>query len=250
MRNVKLSIVIPILNEQKNLINLKKQIEKNLTNILYEVIFVDDNSTDNSHKIIKSIVKKNKRFKCIFLKNKKRDLSKSVIVGAKTAQSKLVAVMDGDLQHSPKDLLNIYLEFEMSLKMDIIVGCRNLSYSNKSTQMSYLRLTASKILIFIIKLLLGSKTSDPMSGFFIFKKNLLNFRSNFYASGFKILMDLIYCSKKKIKVKDYSIKFRYRKAEYSKMNSKILFHVILSIMHKFFKKILNIQKINSNISNN
>lgn len=235
----KLSIVIPILNEEKNLLNLKRQIENNFKNILYEVIFVDDNSTDNSKKIITSIIGKNKHFKCVFLKNKKRDLSKSVLTGAKKTKSKLVAVMDGDLQHLPKDLLNIYLEFKKNSKIDIIVGCRNLSYSKKLKEMSYIRLTATKILIFVVKVLLGYKTSDPMSGFFIFKKNLLNFSSNFYASGFKILMDLMYCSKKKIRIKDYPIKFQYRSAESSKMNKKVLLHLILSILHKFFKKLIS-----------
>lgn len=66
----KLSIVIPILNEEKNLLNLVSQIKNNFKNILYEVIFVDDNSTDNSKKIITSIIKKNKHFKCVFLKKK------------------------------------------------------------------------------------------------------------------------------------------------------------------------------------
>ena len=148
----KLSIVIPILNEEKNLLNLASQIKNNFKNILYEVIFVDDNSKDNSKKIITSIIKNNKHFKCVLLKKKKRDLSKSVIIGAKKAKSKLVAVMDGDLQHLPKDLLNIYLKFKKNSKMDIIVGCRDLSYLKKIKEMSYFRLIVSKILIFVVNM--------------------------------------------------------------------------------------------------
>jgi dolichol-phosphate mannosyltransferase len=231
-----LSIVIPVYNEKANLLKLTYEILKKFKNFnRFEVIFVDDNSTDNSHQVLNLIKKKYKNFKVIFLKKKTRDLSTSVLAGAKSAKSNLVAVMDGDLQHRPHDLLKMYLSFSKST--DIIVGCRNLNFKNKSRKLTILRLIASKCLTIIINLLLGRKTSDPMSGFFIFKKNLIMYNSNFYAAGFKILLDLIYSTKKKIQVKDFRINFRYRSAEYSKMNIIILIHIIKSIFKKTLIKL-------------
>ena len=210
-----LSIVIPVYNEKKNLLKLTYEILKKFKNFnSFEVIFVDDNSTDNSYQVLNFIKKKYKNFKVIFLKKKNRDLSTSVLVGVKSAKSNLVAVMDGDLQHRPHDLLKMYFRFSKSI--DIVVGCRNLNFKNKSRKLTILRLIATKSITIIINFLLGRKTSDPMSGFFIFKKNLIRYKSNFYAAGFKILLDLIYSSKKKIKVEDLRINFRYRSAEYSK----------------------------------
>jgi dolichol-phosphate mannosyltransferase len=226
-----LSIIIPVYNEEKNLLKLANKIVKVLKKITrFEVIFVDDNSTDKTDKVLKLIKIKYKKFRVISLRNKKRDLSKSVITGVQTAKSNLVAVMDGDLQHDPQDLLKMYLSFSKST--DIMIGCRNLEFKYKKRVLSIFRLIFSKILIMIINILLGYKTSDPMSGFFLFKKNLIRYRSNFYATGFKILLDLIYNTKKNIYISDFRINFRHRGAEHSKINLNILFHLLRSILQK------------------
>jgi dolichol-phosphate mannosyltransferase len=229
-----LSIIIPLYNEKENLLNLTYEIKKKFKKFKsYEVIFVDDNSSDGSFQILKFIEKKYRNFKVIFLINKTRDLSRSVIAGVKSAKSNLVAVMDGDLQHRPSDLLKMYYSFYKSAdSVDIVIGCRNLNFNNKSIEITTLRLLLSKLLILLVNFLLGRKTSDPMSGFFIFKKNLIKYKSKFYAAGFKILLDLIYSSKKKIKVKDVKINFRLRSAAYSKINLNILIHILRSIFKK------------------
>ena len=76
--------------------------------------------------------------------------------------------MDGDLQHKPSDIKKFLKVFRKS-NPDIIVGSRDL-FKSKKHNLSVFRLYASRILILIVKLLLGNKTSDPMSGFFMLKK--------------------------------------------------------------------------------
>ena len=71
----KLSIIIPILNEKKNIIKLINEIKRKLTFVKYEVIFVDDSSTDGSYKILKFLQKKYHFFNPIFRKKKKRSYS-------------------------------------------------------------------------------------------------------------------------------------------------------------------------------
>ena len=196
------------------------------------IIFVDDNSTDNSEIILKKIITKYKKFKAILLRGNNRNLSKSVIIGSNKAKGDLIAVMDADLQHRPKDLKKMYLYLKKNKKIDLLIGCRNLNFKNKFRKLSIIRLILSKTLIFFIDTLLGKKTADPMSGFFIFKKNLMNYNRNFYAKGFKILLDIIYSSKKKIIIKDFKIYFQFRHAEHSKISIKVLIHLLLSILKK------------------
>ena len=67
---MKFSIIIPILNESKNIRKLTNLITKNLNKIAFEIIFVDDNSSDSTLKVLKSL--KNKHVKYILRKKKKR----------------------------------------------------------------------------------------------------------------------------------------------------------------------------------
>ena len=79
--------------------------------------------------------------------------------------------MDGDLQHKPSDIKKFLYIFYKD-RPDFVIGTRDL-FKNKKHNLNFLRLYASRILILIVNLLLGNKTSDPMSGFFMFKKKYL-----------------------------------------------------------------------------
>ena len=84
---------------------------------------------------------------------------------------------------------------------------------------------------------MGNKTKDPMSGFFIFKKEIFNNNKNqLFSSGYKILSDLIYSSKERLKIKDIPIRFDQRNSGKSKMNLSILIILIYFILTKFIKK--------------
>ena len=85
-----LSLVIPVLNEEKNIKLLINLIKKNLKTIKYEIIFIDDNSTDNSKKIIKEFEKKNKFIRYFNRKNKNRDLSKSCFISSSATSEEIL----------------------------------------------------------------------------------------------------------------------------------------------------------------
>ena len=108
----------------------------------------------------------------------------------------------------------------------------------KNTGLSFIRKSFSIALIIVINCLLGVKTSDPMSGFFIFKRNIyLQNKKNLYANGYKILSDLLYSSKKKLKISDVTIVFKKRNKGKSKMNLSVLLKLINFILIRFLKKI-------------
>ena len=222
------SIIIPILNESKNLNKLTYLIKRNLKKKIFEIIFVDDNSSDSSLSVLRKLKNKNIRY---IVRKKKRDLSKSCVDGIKNSKYKNIVIMDGDLQHKPsclKKMIKIYSKNQP----DILVGTRD--FSNKS--LGFVRKNLSKTIIFIINnLLFKKKTNDPMSGFFIFKKEIfLKSKHKLYNSGFKILFDIIY-SFKNIKVLDYPIIFGVRKYNKSKLNFIILIKIIYLIFYKLFQ---------------
>ena len=229
----KFTIVIPVYNEAKNLKILIPKIYRELKNKKFEIIIVDDNSSDGTYEILKKFKKKNFRH---IIRKKERDLSKSCIDGFKKARFKSIIVMDGDLQHKPSDIKKILYAFFVDTP-DFVVGTRDL-FKNKKHNINFFRLLASRILILIVNFLLGRKTSDPMSGFFMFKKEVFTkSQKKLIKKGYKILLDLIYIKNQTVKVIDVNINFDSRIKGKSKMSLKILIDLVSMILKKFISKI-------------
>ena len=101
----KLSLVIPILNEEKNIIPLTKKIIQNLKKIKYEIIFVEDSSIDNSQIKLKALKKKYKFFRPI-LRNKKKDLTQSCFEGIRRSKFENILIarlsIENDIHNASK----------------------------------------------------------------------------------------------------------------------------------------------------
>lgn len=230
---INLSIIIPIYKESRNIQKLTKDITNYIDIKNYEILFIDDNSNDDTEEILKNLCEDNRNIKYIIRKERKIDLSKSCILGFENSLFDNILVMDGDLQHNPSNI-NKLIEVYVAENADIVVGSRNL-FNKKNEGLGLIRLTSSKFLILLISLLLNKKTDDPMSGFFIFKKKIYELNKNkLFAKGYKILFDLIYASNEKLKIIDVDINFRKRFEGSSKMGFKIIFILILLIMKKIF----------------
>ena len=229
---MKFSIVIPVYNESKNIPVLVRQIYKVLKNKIFELIIVDDDSTDGTSFIIEKLKKKNLRY---FIRKKRRDLTRSCLLGFDKSSYENILVMDGDLQHKPDDILKL-LDIFKKENADFVIGSRNL-FKRKKHNLGFFRLGASRILILVVNILLGNKTSDPMSGFFIFKKSIYKKnKKKLFKKGYKILMDLLYSNNSYKKIYDIEINFDTRKKGKSKMNFKILLLLLNMILFKFYAK--------------
>lgn len=233
-----LSIIIPLYNEEKNIEKIFLQIHKNLSsNLNYEIIFVDDESTDGSSKILKKLSKKNKNVLHLHRKDKKRDLTQSCFDGILKSRYKNILIMDCDLQHDPKNILSMIKTFQKE-KADFVVGVRN--FNKKHSGLPYHRSIVSRLLILIINIFLGKKVNDPMSGFFLFKrKHFFKAKKNLFGKGYKILFDLIYCIKYKIKIVEQEITLFKRNSGESKMSFKTLRLIIYQIIRIFINRIIN-----------
>ena len=154
----------------------------------------------------------------------------------KKAKYKNIVVMDGDLQHKPSDIKKIINIF-FKENIDLAVGTREL-FKKKEHNLNFFRLFASRFLILVVNLLLGKKTSDPMSGFFMFKRKIfINSEKRLIIRGYKILLDLLYIKNRHINVVDVQINFNSRIKGRSKMSLKILFSLVLMIIQKFLREV-------------
>lgn len=129
-----LSIVIPLLNEQESLPELHQWIVKVMTthNYTYEVIFIDDGSTDDSWRIIEQLSAENSNVKGIkFLRNYGK--SQALHAGFAKAQGDVIITMDADLQDSPDEIPDLY-NMIINQKFDLVSGWKKKRYDNAVTK--------------------------------------------------------------------------------------------------------------------
>ncbi|MEM7027870.1 MAG: glycosyltransferase, partial [Pseudomonadota bacterium] len=166
-----ISIVIPTYNEKENIDLIFNAIRKSLNSISWEIIFVDDNSPDNTAAFVNAISKTNTNVRCI-KRIGKRGLSSACIEGILASSSKYVAIMDADMQHDEK-ILPKMLNTISQEKFNLVIGTRYSEQGSTGDLPAY-RVLISKIATWIGTIFLKSNVSDPMSGFFIIEKDFFN----------------------------------------------------------------------------
>ena len=125
-----LSIIIPLLNEQESLPELHQWIVKVMTthNYSYEVIFIDDGSTDKSWQIIEELSQENPNVKGIrFLRNFGK--SQALHAGFAKAQGDVIITMDADLQDSPEEIPDLY-NMILNQNFDLVSGWKKKRYDS------------------------------------------------------------------------------------------------------------------------
>ncbi|HOD09988.1 MAG TPA: glycosyltransferase family 2 protein [Flavobacterium sp.] len=129
-----ISIVIPLLNEQESLPELHQWIVKVMTthNYSYEIIFIDDGSTDESWQIIEKLSKEDTNVKGIrFLRNYGK--SQALHAGFAKSQGDVIITMDADLQDSPDEIPDLY-NMVMNQNFDLVSGWKKKRYDNAVTK--------------------------------------------------------------------------------------------------------------------
>ncbi len=191
--NQKLTLVIPTYNEAANIESLCSSLVEvfSKNNIDYEVIVVDDNSPDQTWKTVQSIAAKYNIIKVIRRTNE-RGLATAVIAGWKCAKGDILAVMDGDLQQPPETIPLLLNKFNEDNLIDIVIASRNIKgaiASRRSAWRGFVSWLGTSISIFLLPKLLA-QVSDPMSGFFILRKEVIN-NKVLTPWGYKILLEVL-----------------------------------------------------------
>lgn len=126
-----ISVVIPLLNEEESLPELAQWIKKVMdqNNFSYEILFIDDGSSDNSWKVIEDLGKENSNIKGIrFQRNYGK--SAALNVGFEATQGDVVITMDADLQDSPDEIPELYKMIKEE-GYDLVSGWKKVRYDSK-----------------------------------------------------------------------------------------------------------------------
>lgn len=169
----KASIIIPLLNEEESINVLANEIRKVLKpfEIGYEVIFVDDGSTDNSLKVIKEICRTDKRFKYLsFRKNYGK--SAALQVGFKNATGDVIVTMDADLQDDPGEIPNLLRKLNEGF--DLVSGWK------KVRQDPFFKKYSSRFFNFVTRVISKINIHDFNCGLKAYRKEVID---NVYVYG-------------------------------------------------------------------
>src|ERR1700723_2902162 len=162
-----LSVIIPTFNERDNVTRLFRRLEKTLTGIPFEAVFVDDNSPDGTWEILRTLSREDGGVRCI-RRIGRRGLSGACIEGILASSAPCAAVIDADLQHDETQLPKM-LALLQSGELDLVVGSRYIE-GGSADSFNRQRAGASAFATEIAKRVLGVKIADPMSGFFMIRR--------------------------------------------------------------------------------
>ncbi len=189
---VLLSLVIPTYKERDNIENVVKVLSQLLDESIpgeYELILVDDDSPDRTWEAAQSLTEEYPHLQ-VMRRQQERGLSSAVIRGWQVARGRILAVIDGDLQHPPEVLTQLLAQIEQGA--DLAVGSRHVDgggVSSWSIVRRFLSRGAQVLGLMILPQVLG-RVSDPMSGYFMVRRSAIA-GAILNPVGYKILLEVI-----------------------------------------------------------
>src|SRR5262245_4117660 len=164
---VELSIIVPTLNERENISPLLDRLKLALEGLSWEVVFVDDDSRDHTAAYVRSIAQSDARVRCM-QRIGRRGLGTACIEGILATSAPFVAVMDADLQHDER-ILPQMLETLQREHSDVVVGSRYIA-GGAAGGLDRNRRRISAFATWLSQVACKVEITDPMSGFFMFKR--------------------------------------------------------------------------------
>jgi glycosyltransferase involved in cell wall biosynthesis len=224
-----LSIIIPTFNEEKTIIQVLEKIKNNSSKLFkYEVIVIDDGSTDGSKKLLED----NKNlYSKLLINETNKGKGFSVKKGILSSSGTHIIFQDADFEYDPSEFIKfekIFVDFDA----DGIIGSRFV-YSNYTRSHYILNKFANKLITLIFNLLYNTTFTDVYSCYFAFKKNLLDGES-LRTEGFEQHAEIL-CKVIKKGNKFYEVPISYNGRSY-KEGKKIRPHHFFVVLYQLFRE--------------
>ncbi len=216
-----LSIVIPLYNEEENVALLTTKINESLEGYNYQIIYVDDFSTDHTRKMVKEM--NDPKVHLIALK-KNYGQSLALAAGIDYAEGEYIITMDGDLQNDPQDIPNM-LEYVVSGEYDVVTGIR------QKRKDSLVKKIPSKIANFMVRRVTKLDIKDNGCALKVFTRDIAK-DLNLYGEMHRFINLLAYLEGAQIK--QVPVKHHARNAGVSKYGLERVFKVVADMMLLLF----------------
>lgn len=236
-----LTIVSPTFNEVDNVERLVAAIEKALPDVRWEIVFVDDNSPDGTSNKVRQLAQRDWRVRIVH-RYGRRGLSSACVEGIMASSAPYIAVMDSDLQHDESMLARMFARLK-SDGVDMVIGSR-YTEGGSVGEWSKARHAASRLATVLAHRLTRTDMSDPMSGFFMIRREaFLKALPRLSSIGFKILLDIAASSPVPLKIEEVPYEFRTRQFGESKLDSLVLWEYFQLLLDKAFGRYIPVRFI-------
>jgi dolichol-phosphate mannosyltransferase len=225
-----LSVIVPTFNERDNVRALLGRLDRCLAGLAWEIIFVDDDSRDGTLDVLRDISRSESRVRFLH-RIGRRGLASAVVEGILSTSSPFVAVMDCDLQHD-ETVLPTMLERLLATDCDVVVASRYIE-AGSIGNWTKRRLFFSQVATKLADLVLQSKLTDPMSGFFMIRRNTFDLVVRRLSNqGYKILLDILLSARPSLRVEEVPYTFRTRIRGESKLDSIVILDYLMLLIDK------------------
>jgi dolichol-phosphate mannosyltransferase len=225
-----LTVIIPTRNERDNVRPVYEALRRVLDGIDWEAIFVDDDSIDGTTEAVTRLAGRDRRVRLLH-RIGRRGLASACVEGIQASTAPIVAVMDADMQHD-EGLLPEMLHTLMTEPVDAVVGSRYAEHGSIG-EWSADRARLSDVATRIGRVMLGVPLTDPMSGFFMLRREAFQGSLRQLSSiGFKILLDILASAPRPLRVKEIPFHFRTRHAGESKFDALIGWEYLMLLADK------------------
>ena len=233
---MKVSVIIPVRNEELLIKKIIDQLENGLKNLSHEIIFINDFSTDNTFKIIEEVIKTKDTIN--LYENAKKGLGGAITKGINEAEGEAVCIMMSDLSDDINDLKKYYSIIKEE-KVDAVFGSRFIKES-KIVDYPKKKLILNRIFNLVTKLLFISDYNDFTNAFKIYKKSALLKTFPLVSESFNVFLELpLKIISRKMKYKIIPISWTNRKKGSSKFNIKELkAKYLFTLIYCWLEKIL------------
>ena len=216
-----LSVVVPLYNEQDNVLLLTQKIHESLVGYQYEIIYIDDFSTDQTKKVVNDLA--DNQVHLIALK-KNYGQSLALAAGIDYASGTYIITMDGDLQNDPSDIPSMLKE-AIDGGYDLVTGIR------QKRKDSLLKKIPSKIANFLVRRVTKLDIKDNGCALKVFHKDVAK-DLNLYGEMHRFITLLAFLEGAQIK--QVPVKHHARHAGVSKYGLERVFKVIADMMLLLF----------------
>lgn len=216
-----LSIVVPLYNEEDNVVLLTQKIHESLEGYHYQIVYVDDFSTDQTRKRVKDM--NDDKVHLIELK-KNYGQSLALAAGLDYAEGEYIITMDGDLQNDPSDIPHM-LEYAVSGEYDVVTGIR------QKRKDSLVKKIPSKIANFLVRRVTKLDIKDNGCALKVFTRDIAK-GLNLYGEMHRFITLLAFLEGGQIK--QVPVKHHARHAGVSKYGLERVFKVVADMMLLLF----------------